>query len=179
MKFKHLLLPLALFVCIAGILCGAAKATAPVREANRRKEQMEVMSLLLPGSTSFEEEAYAGEDTNITAVFKSDQGYVVETTVAGYVDDMVIWVGVAGDGIVTGITVRSMNETYGLGRRAMTDMSFLGQFIGTQGDAEIGVNVDGLAGATVSSKAVVKAANSAVAFVTGTDISSSATGWGG
>ena len=40
-------------------------------------------------------------------------------------------------------------------------------------------NVDALTGATVTSKAVVKAVNSASAFVTGADVSSSATEWGG
>ena len=39
--------------------------------------------------------------------------------------------------------------------------------------------VDGVTGATVTSKAVVKAVNSAKAFVTGADVSSSATEWGG
>ena len=58
-------------------------------------------------------------------------------------------------------------------------MNFLAQFLLTGGDAEVGSNVDALTGATVSSKAVTKAVNSAVAYVTGADTSSSATEWGG
>ena len=41
------------------------------------------------------------------------------------------------------------------------------------------VEVDGITGATVTSKAVAKSVNSAVAYVTGADVASSATTWGG
>ena len=41
------------------------------------------------------------------------------------------------------------------------------------------VDVDGITGATVTSKAIARSVNSAVAFVTGADISSGATSWGG
>ena len=39
--------------------------------------------------------------------------------------------------------------------------------------------VDAITGATVTSKAVVRCVNSAVGYVTGADVSSSATEWGG
>ena len=41
------------------------------------------------------------------------------------------------------------------------------------------VEVDGITGATVTSKAIARSVNSAVGFVTGADVSSSATTWGG
>jgi Na+-translocating ferredoxin:NAD+ oxidoreductase RnfG subunit len=43
----------------------------------------------------------------------------------------------------------------------------------------VGTNVDAITGATVTSKAVVRSVNSAVAFVTGADTDSGATSWGG
>ena len=46
-------------------------------------------------------------------------------------------------------------------------------------EAAVGEDIDALTGATVTSKAVTRAVNSAVAFVTGADISSSATEWEG
>jgi len=39
--------------------------------------------------------------------------------------------------------------------------------------------IDALTGATVTSKAIVRAVNSAVAYVTGADTVSAATSWGG
>ena len=88
-------------------------------------------------------------------------------------------VGVSNDGTVTGLVVRQMDETWGLGRRALTDHEFLAQFLNTSGEAQVGSNVDALTGATVTSKAVARCVNSAVAFVTGADVSSGATSWGG
>ena len=41
------------------------------------------------------------------------------------------------------------------------------------------VEVDGITGATVTSKAIAKSVNSAVGFVTGADVATSATTWGG
>ena len=67
----------------------------------------------------------------------------------------------------------------GLGAKALTDHRFLSQMLNTSGEAEVGTNVDAISGATVTSKAVVRSVNSAVAFVTGADVSSGATSWGG
>ena len=88
-------------------------------------------------------------------------------------------VGVSNEGNVTGLQVRSMEETYGLGAEALTDWQFLAQFLRTEGDAEVGSNIDAITGATVTSKAIARSVNSAVGFVTGADTSSGATSWGG
>lgn len=178
MKMKKIMVPLVALAFAAVFLLGASLILRPVAEANEGKDKQQVMELLLPGSKEFTREIYEGEDRNITAVYKAETGYVMELTVAGYVDEIVIMAGVDHNGSVTGVTILDMAETYGLGKRAMTDLSFLGQFIGTKGEAEIGTNVDALTGATVTSKAVTKAVNSAAAYVTGADVSSSATEWG-
>lgn len=179
MNLKNLMPSITALIAAAVILFGASAVLPAAAEERTAQERQQVMALLLPGNTSFEEEAYEGEDTNITGVYKGETGYVIETTVAGYVDDIVMWIGVDNDGEVTGVTVRDMSETRGLGSKAKTDMAFLQQFMGTSGDAALGENVDALTGATVTSKAVVKSINSAAGFVTGADVTSSATEWGG
>lgn len=176
---KNALKPLAVLVAAAAVLAGLRMGLAGTAAANREAEAAEMMGLLLPGSASFTPEAYDGEDANITAVYKGDTGYVVETTTAGYVDDVVLWVGVSNEGKVTGLSARELHETFGLGQGAMSNVDFMGQFVGTSGDAAVGETVDALTGATVTSKAVAKGVNSAVAFVTGADVSSSATEWEG
>lgn len=50
-----------------------------------------------------------------------------------------------------------MEETFGLGRNALTDIDFLVQFVGTSGEAEVGGGVDAITGATVTSRAVAVA----------------------
>jgi Na+-translocating ferredoxin:NAD+ oxidoreductase RnfG subunit len=51
-----------------------------------------------------------------------------------------------------------------------------GETAAPEGDT---VDVDAISGATVTSKAVIRCVNSAVAYVTGADASSGATSWGG
>lgn len=177
MNIRKMLLPVVVLLGLAVLLFGTSAALQGAAEKNRAEDRQYVMEHLLPGSTEFTEEAYEGEDTNIVKVYKGTNGYVVETKVAGYADDMTVMVGVDNKGVVTGLVVMDMAETYGLGQRSLTDVEFLSQFLRTKGDAEIGTNIDALSGATVTSKSVAKAVNSASAFVTGADVSSGATEW--
>lgn len=177
MNLKEIMPSLVILLCFSGILCGGSLVLASMAETKTTEENQKIMQMLLPGSVSFEAENYEGEDANITGVFKGENGYVIETTVTGYVDDLVVWTGVDEMGVVTGLTVRDMAETGGLGFKVMEDLNFLNQFIETSGDATIGENVDGITGATVTSKALAKAVNSAAGFVTGADVTSSATEW--
>ena len=137
------------------------------------------MQTLLPGSTRFTVEPYTGEDANIVSIHKGETGYVIETVTYGYVDNIRMLIGVSNDGKVTGLMVRDMKETFGLGAQALTDTDFLAQFLNTSGEAAVGETVDALTGATVTSKAITRAVNSAVAYVTGADASTGATSWGG
>ncbi len=178
MKLKQLLLPVITLAASAALLYFANGALTPIAAENAAAEAAQTMALLLPGSTDFTPEPYTGEDANITAVYKAENGYVVETTTYGYAGNIVLWTGVNHDGAVTGLVVRSLHETYGLGRQAMSDVNFLAQFIWSTGEAAVGDGIDAITGATVTSKAVTKGVNSACAFVTGADVSSSATEWG-
>ena len=122
---------------------------------------------------------FDGEDDLIRTLHKGDGGYVAEVTVNGYADEPTLWVGVDNGGRVTGLTVRDMAETWGLGRHAMDDAAFLSQFLGSSGHAAVGEDISALAGATVTSRAVARAVNAASAAVTGADLSAGATEWGG
>ena len=154
------------------------------------------MRTILPDSKDFTVEAYTGEDANIRSVHKAENGFVIETVTRGYADDIQMLVGVTKEGHVTGLVVLEAHETLGLGSRILTDHVFLSQFLngngsfaaatadafsGATGEAETGdeTQVDAISGATVSSKAVIRCVNSAIAYVTGADASSGATSWGG
>ncbi len=177
---KNQVTPILAIVITALVLLGSKAALAGTAEKNVEIVKNKMMLTLLPGSTSFTEEEFdAAENTAIKSVYKAENGYVIESTAYGYNGDIVLLVGVSNDGEVTGLSVKDMQETRGLGSRALSDVPFLAQFLLTGGDAEIGTNVDALAGATVSSKAVTKAVNAAVGYVTGADTSSAATEWGG
>ena len=176
---KSMLKPIIAIAAAALILVGSGAALSKTAAANAEKELNEMLVTLLPGSTSFEMEELTGEDEGILAAYKGENGYVIQTSAYGYAGDIVMMVGVSNEGTVTGLVVRDLSETYGLGANALTDTEFLAQYLETAGDAETGTNIDAMTGATVSSKAVTRAVNLAVAYVTGEDTTSSATTWGG
>lgn len=179
MKIKMIMLPMAAVLLGALILFGAKSGLSGIASVNAERELNEMLAAVLPGSSSFEWEAYDGEDELIQAVYKGDNGFVVQTCAYGYAGDIVLLVGVDKNGVVQGLVVRELSETYGLGAEALTDTAFLTQFLETSGNAQIGTDIDAMTGATVSSKAIAKAVNAASAYVTGADTTSSATTWGG
>jgi len=176
---RKILVPILTIVLAAVILLGLYNGLLGIRQSNEAIELHEKMQTILPGSYKFTEEEYTGEDTNIKAVYKGETGYVIATETHGYAGNIAMLIGVCNEGNVTGLQVRNMEETWGLGGEALTDWEFLAQFLRSEGDAEVGVNVDAITGATVTSKAIARSVNSAVGFVTGADVSSGATSWGG
>ena len=192
--------PLFALVLAMIVLFGASVGLRNVSKENAASAHLELMQTLLPGATEFTVEPYAGEDANIRSVHKSDIGFVVETSTYGYAGEITMLVGVNNAGKVTGLVVRDAHETFGLGGNALTDHVFLAQFLNKSGSFEIATAgedafsgataeaetaegeatpVDAITGATVTSKAVVRCVNSAVAFVTGADAATEATSWGG
>ena len=182
------------------ILFGASWALQGTASKNAQEAHLWLMQTLLPGSESFVVVPYDGEDVNIQSVHKADNGFVIETLSYGYADNIRMLIGVSNEGKVTGLVVREAHETMGLGNNALTDHAFLSQFLNGSGNFEIAthgadafssatgtadagtgetVEVDAITGATVTSKAVARSVNSAVAYVTGADVASSATTWGG
>lgn len=176
---KSIFVPLLSVLLAAALLLGVNCGLSGIREANEKAELDAKLLEILPGSTAFEQEEYTGDDANIRCVYKADKGYVILTATQGYAGTITMLVGVSNEGKVEGLQIREMSETYGLGWNALTDADFLKQFLDTRGDAQVGTNVDAIAGATVTSKAIARSVNSAVAFVTGADADSGATSWGG
>ena len=201
---RKIIVPIVAIVLCAAALFGMYNGMESMRAANQANELQQKMQELVPGSTNFTAETYTGEDANIQFVYRGETGFVVGTRSYGYAGYIDLLVGVSNDGAVTGLQVRNMQETYGLGAEALTDVDFLAQFLYTTGDAVIasnaahsdaetsattsatstvpegeGTEIDALTGATVTSKAIVRCVNSAVAYVTGADVSSAATSWGG
>ena len=175
---KSIIKPVLAIGAAALILLGLKAGLSNLAEANAEKELNEMLATILPGDTEFTEEVYDGEDEAILAVYKGTTGFVVNTEAYGYAGNIEMLVGVSNDGTVTGLVARDLSETYGLGANALTDTDYLAQYLETAGDAEVGNNIDAITGATVTSKAVTRAVNSAVAYVTGADTASSATAWG-
>ena len=192
--------PIIALILAAALLFGLCVGLDGMAVKNAEAYHLQLMQTLLPGATEFTLEPYAGEDANIRSVHKSDIGFVVETVTYGYAGEITMLVGVNNAGRVTGVVVQKAQETPGLGGKALTDHVFLSQFLNKTGSFEVAAAgadafsgataeaapaegeatpVDAITGATVTSKAVVRCVNSAVAFVTGADAATEATSWGG
>ncbi len=195
---KSVLIPVLALILCAGLLFGVSMATSGMYLENARFWHIEDMKTILPGSENFVVEPYAGEDANILSVHRGETGYVIETCTYGYAGEITVLVAVSTEGKVTGLVVRDQSETVGLGAKALYDHEFLAQFLNGSGTFAIGtpgadafssatgeeatgeeIYVDAITGATVTSKAIARCVNSAVAYVTGADVSSGATSWGG
>ena len=192
--------PIIALILAAALLFGLCVGLDRTAVSNAQSYHLQLMQTLLPGATEFTNEPYAGEDANIRSVHKADIGFVVETVTYGYAGEITMLVGVNNAGKVTGLVVREAHETFGLGGEALTDHVFLSQFLNQTGSFEVAtsgadafsgataeaetaegeaIGVDAITGATVTSKAVVRCINSAVSFVTGADVTTEATSWGG
>ena len=176
---KPIVQTLLIIVAAALVLLALTFSLQGVATANAQREHLQLMKTLLPGSESFAVEPYSGDDATIHSVHKGETGFVIETVTQGYADGITMLIGVSNEGKVTGLVIKEMHETVGLGWNALTDWQFLSQFLNGEGEAEVGTNVDAITGATVTSKAIARSVNSAVAFVTGADTGSGATSWGG
>ena len=176
---KQILVPILIILIVAVMLLCMSFGLNKIAVANAQAEHQKIMETILPGSKVFTVAPYAGDDANIRSIHKGETGFVVETVTYGYAGDITMLIGVTSEGKVTGLVVRDMSDTPGLGGNALTDHEFLAQFLNTSGEAEVGTNIDAITGATVTSKAITRSINSAVAYVTGADTDSGATAWGG
>ena len=195
---KSILIPVLAIVLCAALLLVANVVLGAVYRINWQSYHVEDMKTLLPGSENFVVEPYSGDDANILSVHKGETGYVIETQTYGYAGNITMLVAVSNEGKVVGLVVRNQSETLGLGAKSLYDHEFLAQFLnktgsfavgapgadafsGATGEAATGEEtyVDAITGATVTSKAIARCVNSAIAYVTGADVESGATSWGG
>lgn len=173
---------------IAGLALGAVYEVTkePIAKAQEAAKQ-EACQQVFPEADSFEamdvdedaaEKAIELMGTNATVdevytakVSGSDAGYVVTTTDKdGYGGNIQISVGIMSDGTINGISILSISETAGLGMRA-TEPKFYNQYAEKNTerfyvakDGGEGEPIDALSGATITSRAVTGAVNTALGY---------------
>lgn len=101
----------------------------------------------------------------IGAAITSDGEYVISSSAKGYNSDVYIElvVGFDSDDSIKGISFVNSAETPGIGDKVTESDDFIKQFIGLSGEISLGEQVDGISGATLSSKGTAEAINIAVA----------------
>jgi len=159
-EFLRKLSPLAfltLVVLVAVTLLVVTESfTGPVVEKRLQQQIIDQMEGMFPNVSDWE-----FEDDLYTLYTNSEKiGYAFLATGAGYHGEISILVGLEDAETVKGVVILSQTETPGVGSR-ITEPDFLNQFIGVSIDdialSQDGGLIDGLTGATISSRAVVDA----------------------
>ena len=162
-----------IIICVAtSLLLGLVYSITkePIAESRARKTA-EAKQAVFPAEEYVAEE-YTGADEAIVGMERAisggaQTGWIVQVTASGFAGAIDTVVGIDMDGLVRGISIINMSETSGLGSNADND-SFKNQFIGLGGQFALnkdGGSIQALTGATVTSRAVTQAVNSALAAV--------------
>ncbi len=163
---------LVIITVVSGSLLGVTNnVTKDIIEEKAMEANIEYMKEIFPDADTFSvvedidfdlaEEAYVA--------YESDEiiGYVIKTVKSGYGGDIVQLTGIYIDDVIAGIRIASHNETPSLGEK-IVEVDFRDQFVNKSAKAELKLDgddddsIDGITGATTSSKAVIDAVNSAI-----------------
>ena len=141
----------------------------PIAEQNLDENQ-QALKAMFPEADEFAELS-PGESSGVDFVYEVKQGgqtigYAVKETVQGYGGSIEVLTGMETGGTLRGISVGGpdFKETEGLGARAK-EPEFTDQFAGKTPPLKLGENIDGISGATVTSRAVVDGVNQGVGKV--------------
>ncbi len=147
---------------IALLLAVVNDMTKDVIAANAEKEKNEAVLAVFPEGTDVHP-VKTDDGEEIYMILKDGEilGYCVNAVTAGYAGDVSMMIGVNSAHEICGIKIVSMGETPGVGTK-IGGASFLERFFGRTEPVTIGENVDGITGATYSSKAVAAGVNHAL-----------------
>ena len=162
--FKPIVVLSVICVVITGALALTNDITKPIIEEATRKAQDAARLELLPEADSFTKQE--GIDlANVSDVYMANNGVgaVVTASSKGYGGTMTVMVGFTSDGTIRQIKVTENAETKGIGSKVAGDPAFWTRFEGLEAKTLVlGTDVDALAGATVSSRALTDAVNAAI-----------------
>ncbi len=166
-----------LLICaiVAGLLAGVNSITKPIIEENKQKNFEASMREILPEASSFEEiilKEFVPQQTGaeLDSIYRGDNGGYIASTICseGYGGAINVMVGITPELKINQVKIISMSETPGLGAKANTP-EFINQYQGLGATIAVvknttpsGNQIVAISGATITSKAVTKAINTAL-----------------
>lgn len=186
MSAKKIIIPTAILTVIVLVVTallvltnGATKDTIQKLQAEREEAAKQEV---LAAADGFQEKTVEVDGTSYT-YFEATNGvgYVFTTSYKGYGGAVECMTGIDTEGKVTGVKLTNHDETPGLGAKADGDddtgIKWRGQFVGRSADETLAVSKDGgdidaIAGATITSRAVTNSVQQAL------DIYNAVTGGG-
>lgn len=169
--FKTMVYPVIILVVIC-VVCSALLAalndvTAPIIAANEAAQTQAAYLGVLPEGTdaaSLTTLDSLTTDGVVGAVTAPDGSVAIQAAAAGYSgNDVTVFVSFGADGTISALSVDASTQTTGIGSKTGEE-SFWSGFLGWDAANHVsaGDPVDTIAGATVSSNAVITALNSAI-----------------
>lgn len=171
-NLKEMITPTLVLVLICLVITGALAVTYQVTkpvidEINIRNANIARGEVLPEGEGAFTALDVPLSDKVVEA-YKADNGAGMTFTVLdkGYGGKLTAMVGIGADGKITGIKITKHTETPGLGTKAMLP-EYLSQYLGqsaiTRTNESGETQIDAVTGATLTSNAVYRAAETALA----------------
>lgn len=159
---KDFVLPILVLTVICLVIAGALAytnhLTGPVIAKAAAARAEEARNAIIPNAAGFEMLALDNLPATVKEVYRStnDAGYVIMMTAAGYGGDINLLCGIGPDGLIIGIRTLEHSETKGLGTKAIDKLERL-----LPGADSALDGVDGVSGATITSKAYIAAVRDA------------------
>ena len=163
--FKPIVVLCVICIVVTGALAATNGMTAPIIEAATLAAQEAARTELLPDAQGFEK--VEGVDVaNVSDVYRTtnDVGVVITSSAKGYGGDVVVMTAITPDGNIKQIKVTEQSETKGIGSNVVSTPSYWERYEGVSAGQALVLNqdIDAYSGATISSKAVLSAVNSAI-----------------
>ena len=165
MKFvKDFVIPVVVLTVICVIVSEALvftyQATKPIIDEAKNAEANAARAVVLPGASGFEEVELSAQIEGAVDAYKetSGKGYVVTASAQGYGGPVNLMVGFDANGTITGVKMLEHQETPGFGAKLAEDSYGAGYVGKTASDY---TEVDGISGASITSKAYKKALGTA------------------
>lgn len=167
---------LTMITAISGLALGTVYEITkePIR-LSEEKAKEEACKVALPEAEQFAEVKVEGHP-EVNEVYQASKdgnsiGYVITTTnKEGYGGDIKVSVGIRNDGTTDGISILTINETAGLGMKAK-EPEFYEQYMNQDTDQFYvakdggeGTPIDAIGGATITSRAMTNAVNTALSY---------------
>lgn len=164
---KPIVVLCAICVVITGALAATNAATAPVIAAATAAAQNEARNVLLPEANGAFSKVEGVAVDNVSDVYAADNGagYVITSSAKGYGGTMTVMTSFGPDGAIKQLKVTEAQETQGIGSNVANSASYWEKYAGLDGTSPLtlGKDVDAYGGATISSRALNSAVNSAIA----------------
>ncbi len=155
---------------MTALLVATNGATEAKIAQNQEESDIQSRQEVLPEADDFTEKTVTIDGVTYTYYEATNgAGYVFSGSNKGYGGQVVAMVGISADGIITGVKVTEADdETPGLGAKWTSDTTKTDQFVGMSADGDElavvkdGGDVEAVAGATLTSRAVTADVNSAI-----------------